>query len=207
VLSLWFKTEISKEILDMHHRFAKATAIATAIALCLLPVSPVLAQSDDTSTPIKHLVVIFQENVSFDHYFGTYPNALNPDGEPAFHAKKGTPTVNGLSGGLLNTNPNSLGTGNGAGATNPFRLDRSQNVTNDQGHNYGPEQAAAHAGLMDLFPIKVGNAGPPPNAPPLAVTTKGLTMGYFDGNTVTAFWGTIRGLRGAVCVALSHFGT
>ena len=26
-----------------------------------------------TATPIKHLVVIFQENVSFDHYFGTYP--------------------------------------------------------------------------------------------------------------------------------------
>ena len=44
-------------------------------------------------------------------------------------------------------------------------------------------------GLMDLFPSKVGTAGPPPNAPPLAVTTpKGLTMGYFDGNTVTAFW-------------------
>ena len=31
-----------------------------------------------TATPIKHLVVIFQENVSFDHYFGTYPNATNP---------------------------------------------------------------------------------------------------------------------------------
>src|SRR6516165_9103976 len=31
-----------------------------------------------TSTPITHLVIIFQENVSFDHYFGTYPNALNP---------------------------------------------------------------------------------------------------------------------------------
>ena len=28
-----------------------------------------------TTTPIKHVVVIFQENVSFDHYFGTYPNA------------------------------------------------------------------------------------------------------------------------------------
>jgi phospholipase C len=26
-----------------------------------------------TATPIKHVVVIFQENVSFDHYFGTYP--------------------------------------------------------------------------------------------------------------------------------------
>ncbi|MGN6628618.1 MAG: alkaline phosphatase family protein, partial [Candidatus Nitrosocosmicus sp.] len=30
-----------------------------------------------TKTPIKHLVVIFQENVSFDHYFGTYPYAAN----------------------------------------------------------------------------------------------------------------------------------
>ena len=33
-----------------------------------------------TATPIKHVVVIFQENVSFDHYFGTYPNATNTDG-------------------------------------------------------------------------------------------------------------------------------
>ncbi len=35
-------------------------------------------------TPIKHLVVIFQENVSFDHYFGTYPNAANTSGQ-TFH--------------------------------------------------------------------------------------------------------------------------
>jgi phospholipase C len=175
----------------MHHSFMKAIAIATAAAVSLLPASPLLANdhdNGDTSTPIKHLVVIFQENVSFDHYFGTYPNALNPAGEPEFHAKKGTPTVNGLSGGLLSSNPNSLSTGNGAGATNPFRLDRSQAATNDQNHAYGPEQAAVHLGLMDLFPSKVGTAGPPPNAPPLAVTTKGLTMGYYDGNTVTAYW-------------------
>jgi phospholipase C len=33
-----------------------------------------------TTTPIKHVVVIFDENVSFDHYFGTYPNATNTDG-------------------------------------------------------------------------------------------------------------------------------
>src|SRR5947209_6359057 len=49
-----------------------------------------------TTTPITHLVVIFQENVSFDHYFGTYPNALNSEGEPRFEAAKDTPTVNGL---------------------------------------------------------------------------------------------------------------
>jgi len=141
-----------------------------------------------TATPIKHLVVIFQENVSFDHYFGTYPNALNPNGEPAFFARPDTPTVNGLSGALLKNNPNLLNAGNGTGASSPFRLDRSQAATADQGHNYGPEQAAYHFGLMDLFPLKVGTAGPPPNAPPQIVTTKGLTMGCYDGNTVTALW-------------------
>jgi len=63
-----------------------------------------------TATPIKHLVVIFEENVSFDHYFGTYPNASNPSGEPRFTAAPGTPSVNGLTGVLLTNNPN---------ATNP----------------------------------------------------------------------------------------
>ena len=45
----------------------------------------------DTSTPIKHVVVIFGENISFDHYFGTYPNAENPSGEPKFEARKALP--------------------------------------------------------------------------------------------------------------------
>ena len=60
-----------------------------------------------TSTPIKHLVVIFQENVSFDHYFGTYPNATGQGGSP-FSAKRGTPTVNGLTTALLTSNPNGV---------------------------------------------------------------------------------------------------
>ena len=38
------------------------------------------------ATPIKHLVVLFDENVSFDHYFGTYPYAANTDGTK-FQAK------------------------------------------------------------------------------------------------------------------------
>jgi phospholipase C len=35
-----------------------------------------------TATPIEHLVAIFQENVSFDHYFATYPKAANPAANP-----------------------------------------------------------------------------------------------------------------------------
>src|ERR1700683_118198 len=47
-----------------------------------------------TATPIKHLVVVFNENRSFDHYFGTYPKAMNPEGEPAFTAARNTPIPN-----------------------------------------------------------------------------------------------------------------
>ncbi len=139
-----------------------------------------------TTTPVKHLVVIFQENVSFDHYFATYPYAANPEGEPAFTPLANTPTVNGLSGAMLTRNPNALNTGNGAGAMNPFRLDRSQAATADQDHDYGAEQSAFHGGLMDLFPMSTGTAGPPPSGPDGATT--GLVMGYYDGNTVTGYW-------------------
>jgi len=167
-------------------------ALVQLLVLGMLPAPKARAQSVSgmPSTPIRHIVVIFQENVSFDHYFGTYPKALNPEGEPVFRALEDTPRINGLSNGLLVNNPNYLNKTNATGATNPFRLSRSQAATSDQNHNYTPEQAAAHAGLMDLFPAQVGVAGPPP-ANTLAGTintTKGLTMGYYDGNTVTALW-------------------
>jgi phospholipase C len=163
--------------------------LATSLSALLLfspAVSPVTAdaQADNTSTPIKHVVVIFGENISFDHYFGTYPHAVNPRGEPRFVAGPDTPSVNGLSGALLNSNPNFLNAGNGKGAMNPFRLDRSQAATADQDHNYTPEQEAFHNGLMDAFPEFTGVPGPPPSAD----TTTGLVMGYYDGNTVTALW-------------------
>src|SRR5579863_2392015 len=159
----------------------------------LIGPAPVRAQSSTAAsiTPIKHLVVIFQENVSFDHYFGTYPVATNPTGEPAFNALPNTPSVNGLTTGLATHNPNFVNTANGTGAVNPFRLDRSQAATTDQNHNYGPEQSAMHGGLMDLFPSSVGVAGPPPAPTGIGFTpytTTGITMGYYDGNTVTALW-------------------
>jgi phospholipase C len=167
----------------MSNRFTRAMALLAASAMAFFPVYPANAQS---TTPIKHLVIIFQENVSFDHYFGTYPNATNPAGEPAFYAQPNTPAVNGLSIGLLTKNPN-LNPLNGAGATNPFRLDRSQAVTKDQGHGYKAEQQAFDNGLMDLFPLFVGKPGPPPAGTGLTSTTA-LNLGYFDGNTVTALW-------------------
>jgi phospholipase C len=139
---------------------------------------------------IRHIVIIFQENISFDHYFATYPHALNPPGEPRFDPLPGTPSVDGLSGDLLAGNPNSLNPGNGAGRANPFRLRRDQAATADQDHNYRAEQLAFDHGKMDLFPKSVGAADGPkvPGQNAGVPSTTGLTMGYFDGNTVTAYW-------------------
>jgi phospholipase C len=161
------------------------TLIASLVAV---PVITTAANAPvKTATPIKHIVIIFGENRSFDHYFGVYPNALNPEGEPQFHALPSTPTVNGLSNGLLTNNPN-LNPLNGSGAANPFRFDRKQANTQDMDHDYTAEQLAFDAGLMDLFPLNTGSAGPPPDSPPAVVLTTGQVMGYFDGNTVTALW-------------------
>ena len=76
--------------------------LAAAAGLCLAGTAAAsaaptrhLAPGRAATTPIQHLVVIFQENVSFDHYFGTYPYAANTDGQP-FHPAPGTPAVDGL---------------------------------------------------------------------------------------------------------------
>ena len=136
-----------------------------------------------TATPIKHLVVIFDENESFDHYFGTYPFAANTDGTP-FTAKPGTASVNGLYstmtssgpiGPLLTANPNEY---------NPQRLTHAQALTSDQNHGYVAEQAATDSGRMDMFVQKTESDSC--SAP--AFCQPGIVMDYYDGNTVSALW-------------------
>ena len=159
-------------------------ALALGVLALTAAALPAIAQGGDPRsaapaaiTPIKHLVVIFQENVSFDHYFATYPSAANNPGEPRFTAAAGTPTVNGLNAALqAPNNPNSA---------QPFRLGRDQAQTCDQDHTYTDEQKAFNSGLMDKFVETVGRG---------AGTCadygkgKGLVMGYYDGNTVTGLW-------------------
>jgi len=161
-------------------------ALALTLATGLLHASDL----DTAKKEIRHVVVLFQENVSFDHYFGTYPHALNPPGEPGFTPLPGTPKVNGYTQKLLSHNPNDSNPANGKGRSNPFRLDRSQAATADQSHDYGAEQQAYDGGKMDLFPASVGHPDGPrvPGEHPGVLATSGLTMGYFDGNTVTAYW-------------------
>jgi phospholipase C len=180
-------------------------AVAAAGLMLLLIVGSASAgqsgrEESGPTTPIRHVVVIFQENVSFDHYFGTYPIAANTDG-PAFVAARGTPAVDGLppatdaslplalqhATNLLTDNPNS---------SNPVRLDPSAagvppgqglgQLTCDQDHNYTDEQLAFDDGNMDQF---VGTVGTGKGTGPTgADCSANQVMDYFDGNTVTAMW-------------------
>jgi len=161
-------------------RWMAAALIASNLALASPSVLLAGGQPDTgtvTTTPIKHVIVIFNENISFDHYFATYPYATNPDGEPDFHARHDTPRVNNLlSGGLLDENPNS---------TQPFRMDTgADSVTCDQNHDYTPEQQAADSGLEDKYPEFTGSSGGCNDYGKGNV----VVMGYFDGNTVQAMW-------------------
>ncbi|GAA1679000.1 alkaline phosphatase family protein [Fodinicola feengrottensis] len=135
-----------------------------------------LASQTRTATPIKHVVVIFDENISFDHYFGTYPHATNENGTP-FRAKWDTPRVNGLSSSLLNHNPNLY---------NPKRLSPSQAMTCDQNHNYKNEQQAYNGGKADQFVQHTETDKC--TGQPILFGEPGLVMDYYDGNTVTGLW-------------------
>ena len=96
-------------MISKHLRRMAAIALASNLVLAMpsgLFAAPApgndASESAHTTTPIKHVIVIFGENISFDHYFATYPHATNPQGEPAFHAKDDTPRANNLlTGGLL----------------------------------------------------------------------------------------------------------
>lgn len=177
-------------------RLAAAGGTAAVAALALtsgflgLAAGPATAGENHpagTTTPIEHVVVIFQENVSFDHYFATYPQAANTPGEslqgtttpaPAFMAAANTPKeINTLAnaGLLAPNNPNSV---------QPARLSPMQAVTCDQDHNYGAEQKAYNGGLMDRFVQFTSRDACGTNQ----YGRPGLTMDYYDGNTVTGIW-------------------
>jgi phospholipase C len=167
---------------------AAAFVLIAAVAAIAATTQASASGVPQTQTPIKHVVVIFQENVSFDHYFGTYPYATGTDGN-AFTPKVGTPVVNGLNWSLLAANPN---------AAPPKRLDSSATglagspggqLTCDMDHNYSDEQQAFDGGQMDQFVQSLG--GTFGNSPGTSTPCSSLTpivMDYYDGNTVTGLW-------------------
>ncbi len=120
----------------------------------------------DAKSPIKHTVVIYQENRSFDNYFGTYPSA------PGFHALPGTPAVNGIPAGSYNLDEN----GN---KVSPYLFGSSELRTEDVNHHYADMISAYDNGLMDKFYQASENH---------KKGTGKIAMGYYDYHALPAYW-------------------
>jgi len=193
---------------------AAAGLLGSAVALNGTPAAHA-ADAPATTTPIKHVVVIYDENISFDHYFGTYPYAANVPGDgPAFTAmpdtlKKNTitnftsnPSLLAGIGGVVSGSaiPGANGTaGSNPNTVAPFLVDHDHQWMCSQGHAYNAEQKAMDPNasgtpLMDQF---VENTSSSPTCATSAATAPdgktefqrtGLSMSYADGNTVTGLW-------------------
>jgi phospholipase C len=196
--------------LNRSGQFLAALALGTSLSTGFA--APGFAATATTTTPIQHVVVIFQENHSFDNYFATYPVATNPAGEPAFTPFANTPTINGLSATqptASDVNPPNVGGlfTNNLNAVAPFRLDRINAVTCDQDHGYGDEQQAVNAGLNDHFALPSGSGGTSATGvgcqDAKSNNIPGYAMGYYDGNTVTAVWNYAQ----FFAISDNHFGT
>ena len=107
-------------------------ALAVAlVAMVLLAPSASAATSPDpaTRTPIKHVVLLMQDNHSFDSYFGTYPGA---DGIPA-----------GVCQRLELTRSTTTG------CVKPFRI--GSTTPEDLGQGVGVQKRQYDGGRMDGF--------------------------------------------------------
>jgi phospholipase C len=207
---------------------AAAAAMAFAIAGCSGPSNAVNPTPPPTTppttttalgtpvTPIQHVVVIFGENISYDHYYGTYPKIAYAGANPAnkneidqsnFSATATAPANNNLlaplnpstwtaiaNPTLLTANPNGpTGSGasyNGANAVNPFLLWNDQAATGDMNHSAEPEQFAYDNGAMDQFPGSTGStATAPGGALPISVSSD-TTVDQSKGQVMGYYDGT-----------------
>jgi phospholipase C len=120
---------------------------------------------------IKHVIVIMQENRSFDSYFGTYPGA---DGIPMSH---GVPSVCIPSGVP------------GQACVRPYADHQDRNV----GGPHGQVNATAdiHGGAMDGFGVQAAAARHScrdPNDPACANGTTPDVMGYHTQSDIPNYW-------------------
>jgi phospholipase C len=124
---------------------------------------------------IRHVVVIMQENRSFDSYFGTYPGA---DGIPMKHGRPAVCLPNPRTGGCQMPfhDRHDLNLGGPHGANNA-RID----INFGRMNGFVSDQARARRGCAQTFnPACGGSTGPPD------------VMGYHDGSDIPNYWAYAR---------------
>jgi phospholipase C len=134
--------------------------ILLALIFCAIFVLPVNTLSlDETLTSIKHVIIIMQENHSFDNYFGTYPTA---NGTLVNSVTSQLETVNGM--------PNGVCQSSNSGCLSPHLVNGGNTTSPVEGQLiYESDYSNSTTGG---FPR---NSGP-------------QSMGYFDYHQIPAYW-------------------
>lgn len=114
----------------MSCRFSLALILCLGLAAptCLLaaPLSPTVPLKK-VPMPLKHFVYIIQENITFDHYFGTFPGANGIPKGAKFAYQPGQATTE-----------------------TPFHLHQTA-IPHDLNHSWQAAHVAANGGKMDGF--------------------------------------------------------
>src|SRR6201997_68083 len=134
---------------------------------------PVLAACSKL-TDIEHVVILIQENRSFDHYFGSYRGVRG-------FADPSAPALNDGSGLSIFAQPGYPG-GYDGDHLYPFHLDSYANgeCTNDIDHSWGPQHSYWNGGTLQGFvtghPAVDGSSNGP------------LTMGYYTRKDLSFYY-------------------
>lgn len=143
-------------------------ALSTWAAVSSRLVTRALAQSSASCASlgdIQHIVILIQENRSFDHYFGTYRGVAgfqDPNALPGVFGQAGYPTA--------------------SDRLYPFHLDTSNGgeCVNDINHSWGPQHAYWSGGAMNQFVSAHVKVDGPLNGP--------LTMGYYKRSDLPFYY-------------------
>jgi phospholipase C len=136
-------------------------ALAVCISLTTLPASALTATPSAqpaTKTPIKHFVVVMQENHSFDNYFGTYPSA---DGIPAETCIPVDP--------FDDANDDCV---------EPFHIGDTEVVLDDPDHSAATHELQYNDGNLDGFVYALNKRNQDGR----------LAMGYYDHHDLPYYW-------------------
>src|SRR5215469_4476676 len=166
------RTRVASRRVGMQIALACLSAAALVTAACAGGTSstPNTQKTYAIKTPIKHVVVIMQENRSFDSYFGTYPGA------------DGLPRANGT---FTTCSPDPQTTT----CVAPYHDPSDKNG----GGPHGAPNAVAdiHSGKMDGFQASAengqrgcGNV----NDPRCTNATRPDVMGYHDAREIPNYW-------------------
>jgi phospholipase C len=152
--------------------YAAANCLMTSLTQDSLTIylTPTTFDLSAARAKIKHVIVIMQENRSFDHYFGTYPGV------------EGIPMVNNVPT-VCNNDPSA------GQCVKPYHDTGDVNLGGPHGNP--AETTCVDRGKMDGFILSAERATsgcPNPNAPGCKPVGKIDVMGWHDAREIPNYW-------------------